>query len=418
LEIAIIGSGIAGISASLFLSKKHNVTIYERNDYIGGHSNTKRVIINNKKINVDTGFIVFNKLNYPNLLNLFDFFNIDYENSDMSLSVSNVNKNIEWSGKSVKTIFSNTKNIFDIKFIKFLIDIISFNRLVKKDINILTESHEPLGKWLERKKFGTYFQENYLVPMSAAIWSSPSKDILEYPISSLFSFFNNHKLLHNKKSRPQWLTVSKGSQSYIKKILEAQTADIILNSKIQEIRKGNNKIHIINKDGVDKIFDHVIYAIHPERILEIKSNFDRKELKILGLFKTSKNKVFLHNDASLMPKNKKNWSSWNVFSNKNEKRVSITYWMNRLQNIDYQYPLFVSLNPMKIPKKSSIYYKLDYEHPIYNKSSILGQNKMEELQGFNNQWYCGAWLGNGFHEAGISTSIKISKNLNGKIPWH
>ena len=188
MEVAIIGSGIAGISTSLFLSKKHNVTIYERNNYIGGHTNTKKVIIDNKEINVDTGFIVFNKLNYPNLLNLFDFYNIDYENSDMSLSVSNVDENIEWSGKSLKTIFSDTRNIFDIKFIKFLIDIINFNRLVKKDINILVKNHEPLGQWLARKNFGYYFKENYLFPMSAAIWSSPSNDILDYPISSLFSF--------------------------------------------------------------------------------------------------------------------------------------------------------------------------------------------------------------------------------------
>ena len=417
MEVAIIGSGIAGISASLFLSKKHNVTIYERNNYIGGHTNTKKVIIDNKEINVDTGFIVFNKLNYPNLLNLFDFYNIDYENSDMSLSVSNVDESIEWSGKSLKTIFSDTRNIFDIKFIKFLIDIINFNRLVKKDINILVKNHEPLGQWLARKNFGYYFKENYLVPMSAAIWSSPSNDILDYPISSLFSFFDNHKLLHNKKSRPQWLTVSKGGQSYIKKILETHDTNIILNSKIQEIRKGNNKIVIIDKNGKDKAFDHVIYAIHPERILEIKSNFDQKELKVLKLFKTSSNKAFLHNDASLMPKNKKNWSSWNVFSSKNEKKISITYWMNKLQNIDNQYPLFVSLNPIKIPKADSIYEKLNYDHPIYNKSSIFGQSKIDELQGFNNQWYCGAWLGNGFHEAGISSSIKISKNLNGIIPW-
>ena len=158
MEVAIIGSGIAGISTSLFLSKKHTVSIYERNNYIGGHTNTKKVIIDNKEINVDTGFIVFNKLNYPNLLNLFDFYNIDYENSDMSLSVSNVDENIEWSGKSLKTIFSDTRNIFDIKFIKFLIDIINFNRLVKKDIDILVKNHEPLGQWLTRKNFGNYFK--------------------------------------------------------------------------------------------------------------------------------------------------------------------------------------------------------------------------------------------------------------------
>ena len=215
MEIAVIGSGISGLSASLFLSKNNDVTLYEKNNYLGGHTNTKTINYRDKKINVDTGFIVFNKLNYPSLLKLFDFYNVAYEDSDMSLSVSNLQNNIEWSGQSINTIFADRYRIFDIKFLRFLIDILRFNRFVKKNIDELSNDRRPLSEWLKNKNFSEQFKENYILPMSAAIWSMGSNDVLNYPISNLFSFFNNHRLLHEKELRPQWLTVSNGSKSYI-----------------------------------------------------------------------------------------------------------------------------------------------------------------------------------------------------------
>ena len=227
MEIAVIGSGISGLSASLFLSKKNNVTLYEKNDYLGGHTNTKKIKYQDKRINVDTGFIVFNKLNYPNLLKLFNFYNIAYEDSDMSISVSNINNNIEWSGQSIDTIFADRKRIFDINFIKFLIDILKFNKFVKNNIEELSANKQPLGEWLNNKNFSEQFKENYILPMSAAIWSMNFNDILNYPISNLFSFFNNHRLLHKGKLRPQWLTVSNGSKSYIDKILKSASINTV-----------------------------------------------------------------------------------------------------------------------------------------------------------------------------------------------
>ncbi len=418
MEIAVIGSGISGLSASLFLSKKNNVTLYEKNDYLGGHTNTKKIKYQDKRINVDTGFIVFNKLNYPNLLKLFDFYNIAYEDSDMSISVSNINNNIEWSGQNIDTIFADRKRIFDINFIKFLIDILKFNRFVKNNIEELSANKQPLGEWLNNKNFSEQFKENYILPMSAAIWSMNFNDILNYPISNLFSFFNNHRLLHKGKLRPQWLTVSNGSKSYIDKILKSGSINKKLNSKIQKINTNDNKFSLIDINGNQKEYDKIIFSIHPEKILEIKNDFDNRIINILNLFKTSKNKAYLHCDTSLMPKNRKVWSSWNVFSDKKISKVSLTYWMNKLQNIDNNYPIFVTLNPIHLPDENKTFEIIDYEHPIYDKNAINGQLQLDNIQGYKDCWYCGAWTGNGFHEAGLSSSLMLSERLNGVIPWH
>ena len=382
MEIAVIGSGISGLSASLFLSKKNNVTLYEKNDYLGGHTNTKTIKYKDKKINVDTGFIVFNKLNYPNLMKLFDFHNITYEDSDMSLSVSNINNGIEWSGQSINTIFADRKRIFNINFLKFLIDILKFNKFVKNNIDELSLDKQPLGEWLNNKNFSKQFQENYILPMSAAIWSMNFNDVLNYPISNLFSFFNNHRLLHEKKLRPQWLTVSNGSKSYIDKILKSVNIKIELNSKIQLINTNDNKFSLIDINGIQREYDKVIFSIHPEKILEIKNDFDSKIINILNLFKTSKNKAYLHCDTSLMPKNRKVWSSWNVFSDKKINKVSLTYWMNKLQNIDNNYPIFVTLNPLHLPDEDKIFDIIDYEHPIYDENAINGQLQLDNIQGY------------------------------------
>ena len=418
MEIAVIGSGISGLSASLFLSEKNNITLYEKNDYLGGHTNTKTIKYKDKRINVDTGFIVFNKLNYPNLIKLFDFHNVTYENSDMSLSVSNINNGIEWSGKSINTIFADRKRIFDINFLKFLIDILKFNKFVRNNIDELSLNKQPLGEWLSNKNFSKQFQENYILPMSAAIWSMNFNDVLNYPISSLFSFFNNHRLLHKKKLRPQWLTVSNGSKSYIDRILKSVNINKKLNSKIQEINTNNSKFYLTDINGIQKEYDKIIFSIHPEKILEIKNDFDSKIINTLNLFKTSKNKAYLHCDSSLMPKNRKVWSSWNVFSDKEINKVSLTYWMNKLQNIDNNYPIFVTLNPIHLPDEDKIFDVIDYEHPIYDENAINGQLQLDKIQGYKNYWYCGAWTGNGFHEAGLSSSLMISEHLNGVIPWH
>ena len=240
MEIAVIGSGISGMSASLFLSKNNNVTLYEKNDYLGGHSNTKKIDYNSKKINVDTGFIVFNELNYPNLLKLFNHYNVAYEESDMSLSVSNLHNGLEWSGQNLGTIFLDKRRFFNYKFIQFVFDILKFNLQVKRNIQLFSKSNETLEDWLMNKNFSQQFIEDYLLPMSAAIWSMSEKNILNYPISNLLNFFNNHRLLHRKKMRPKWLTVSNGSKSYIEKIFSSLPVRLR-----KKIKNKNNLINLI-----------------------------------------------------------------------------------------------------------------------------------------------------------------------------
>ena len=243
-------------------------------------------------------------------------------------------------------------------------------------------------------------------------------DVLNYPISNLFSFFNNHRLLHEKKLRPQWLTVSNGSKSYIDKILRSTNINKKLNSKILKINTNDNKFSLIDINGNQKEYDKIIFSIHPEKILEIENDFDNKIISILNLFKTSKNKAYLHCDKSLTPKNRKVWSSWNVFSDKEMGKVSLTYWMNKLQNIDNNFPIFVTLNPPYLPNENKIFEIINYEHPIYDENAINGQLQLDSIQGYKDFWYCGAWTGNGFHEAGLSSSLMISERLNGVIPWH
>ena len=335
----------------------------------------------------------------------------------MSLSVSNVHNNIEWSGQNINTIFADRYRLLDIKFLRFLLNILKFNRFIKKNINELSKDKQPLGDWLKNKNFSEEFKENYILPMSAAIWSMSSNDVLNYPISNLFSFFNNHRLLHEKKLRPQWLTVSNGSKSYIDKILNSANINTRLNSKIDKIHTNNGKFLLKDINGFEKEYDKIIFSIHPEKILEIKNDFDKKIIDILKLFKTSKNKAYLHSDDSLMPKNKKVWSSWNVFSDKEMNKVSLTYWMNKLQNINNNYPIFVTLNPLHIPDKRKVFEIIDYEHPIYDRNAIDGQQQLKSIQGYKNYWFAGAWTGNGFHEAGLLSSLMISKSLDGVIPW-
>ena len=418
MEIAVIGSGISGMSASLFLSRNNNVTLYEKNDYLGGHSNTKKINYNSKKIDVDTGFIVFNELNYPNLLKLFNHYNVVYEESDMSLSVSNLHNGLEWSGQNLGTIFLDKRRFFNYKFIRFVFDILKFNLQVKRNIQLFSKNNETLEDWLKNKNFSQQFKEDYLLPMSAAIWSMSEKNILNYPISNLLSFFNNHRLLHRKKMRPKWLTVSNGSKSYIEKIFKTANFEKRLNSEVQRIYRKKNKIIIIDASGYKCEYDKIIFSIHPERILKIENDFDEKITNILKLFKTTKNIAYLHYDKRLMPKNKKLWSSWNVFSNKNLNKVSLTYWMNKLQNIDFEYPLFVSLNPIQLPDENKIFERINYEHPLYDTNAIIGQQNLESIQGYRDIWYSGAWTDNGFHEAGISSSVKIISKLNGVLPWN
>ena len=422
MKFAVVGSGISGLSMALILSQDHEVILYEIDDRYGGHSNTVDVDHDKKKISVDTGFIVFNKLNYPNLIKLFKFLSVKYEDSDMSLSIDHQKNKIEWSGQDLKTIFAKKKYFRNLKFLFAVLQILIFNFHVKYILNYKNIKNISLEEWLKKKFYTRSFLELYLIPMAGAIWSMPQKDIMNYPVKSLFEFFNNHKLLHGKKDRPQWLTVSGGSINYVKKIISFLEANpkvkLFKNNGVKKINRENEIIKITDTDGNTSEVDHIIFSQNPSKVVNILSDIQKKELDILGKFKANKNTAYLHSDESIMPRTKKIWSSWNIFVPEEEKKhISVTYWMNKLQNINYKTPLFLSLNPARLPNEGSIFKVIEYEHPIFDNKSITALKFLDEIQGLNNTWYCGAWSGNGFHEDGINSSLRLANKLGIKALW-
>ena len=422
MKFAIVGSGISGLSIATILSQDHEVVLYEKEDRYGGHSNTLEINYNNEIINVDTGFIVFNKLNYPNLIKFFKYFSVKYEDSDMSLSIKHQALDVEWSGQNLKTIFSKKKLLKKISFISSIIQILIFNFHIKYLINYKSLGEVSLREWLENKPYTKGFLELYLLPMAGAIWSMPPEDVMNYPITSLFNFFNNHKLLHSKNDRPQWLTVSKGSINYVNKIIRFLEAnprvETYKDTQILKIKRSENTILIEDSNNNQNKFDHIIFSTNPTKTLEILEDVDEKEKNILDKFSTNTNLAYLHNDETLMPKLKKVWSSWNVVvPEKKLKNISVTYWMNKLQNIKNSKPLFLSLNPIMPPKENSIFKVIEYEHPIFDIKAINSKKLLKNIQGYRNTWHCGAWSGNGFHEDGITSSVNLAKEFDAKVLW-
>ena len=419
MKIAIIGSGISGLSASLILSQEHEITLFETDKRFGGHANTVDVIDNQKSIPVDTGFIVYNELNYPNLVGFFKWLNVPTISSDMSFGVSARDGELEYSG-SIKGLFAQKRNIFNKKFLIILKDIFVFFIFGYKYAFQVNEK-ESLKEYIVRCKFSDEFVNDHLIPMSSAIWSCPEKEILNFPAKSLLSFFKNHQLI-NFIIRPKWRTVEGGSKEYIKKIIKKLKSKannkLLLNTKIKYITSNKKEVIINYNDNKIDTFDKVVMATHPDQTLKLIKNLDELTYKLLNKFKYQKNIVYLHSDLSLMPNNKKVWSSWNYLSN-NEKnqKSSVSYWMNILQKLPTKKQIFVSLNPFKIPKKSLIHKIISYEHPIFNNETNDAQKEIDSIQGINNIYHTGAWTGYGFHEDGIKSSVNVAKYMDIDIPW-
>ncbi len=404
LNIAVIGSGISGLSCAQYLSQKFEIDLYEKNNYFGGHSNTHSFKVNGKQIDIDTGFIVFNELNYPNLCNFFDNLNVKSYESDMSFSVSMNNGRLEYSGKSLFTLFSQKKNLFNLHFIKMLYEIIRFYREAEKDK--FHYKNITISKYLEVKKYSEYFKNNHLYPMAASIWSSPINKIAKYPFKEFVSFFSNHGLLR-VVDRPKWRTVHGGSKEYVKKVLSNKNIKSFKNINVRINRK-KNKWKLTAKNNV-KYYDHVVLCVHSDQVKNVISDRGYNHSNIFSGIKYNKNKVYLHSDERLMPKNRKAWASWNYLENKSQ--LSVTYWMNLLQDIKTSKNFFVSLNPSQLPDSDKIEKIIYYEHPVYDLQTFKSQKEVDLIQGMNNIWFCGAYLGYGFHEDGIKSGKRVAERI-------
>ena len=406
MKIAVIGSGISGLSAAYYLSKKFKVDLFEQEDYFGGHSCTYDIKKEQKNIPVDLGFIVFNELTYPNLLNFFKELEVPFEKSDMSFSVSIRGSNIEYGGRGLKALFANKSNIFDFNFLKMIVEIISFYKsapsLIKNNLDEVT-----LGSYLDKSNFSKYLVEYHIIPMVAAIWSMPFSKARDMPLKLFLNFFINHGLF-KLKNRPQWYTVTGRSRTYVKKVLEKISGEIFKNYKVNSINRNENNVRIkIGDDYLD--YDHVVLASHADQSLKILDKPTEEEQRILSKFKYVSNKAILHSDERFMPKKRLAWSSWNSISNGNQ--TCVTYWLNNLQNLKCEQNFFLTLNPISEINKKNIIKNINFTHPYFNSETLKYQKSLLSIQGKKRTWYCGSYFSYGFHEDGIKSAINLIENF-------
>ena len=413
MKVAVIGSGISGLSAAYFLSRKHKVDLFEKDNHFGGHSYTVEVPTNdiNELISIDLGFIVFNKVNYSNLLKLFETLQVPYEKSNMSFSVSVKNSNIEYSGSGLKGLFANKYNILNFKFLKMITEIISFYK-ESAEINKKNYEDKSLGEFLKYKKMSNYFINFHIIPMVAAIWSMPPELAQKMPMTLFLNFFRNHGLF-KIKNRPQWYTVTGRSKIYVNKILQTVSGEYFKNYKIKSVLRNKNSVRLyygLRNEYFD--YDHVVFGTHADDALKLIQNPTENEKKILKNFEYKKNIAYLHSDDRFMPRNKSAWSSWNSMLDKyNLNKNCVTYWLNKLQNLKTSKEYFLTLNPIMEIDNKKIIKKVEFTHPFYDKKTINAQKYLIELQGVNNSWFCGSYFGYGFHEDGLKSAINIANKL-------
>ena len=418
-RLAIIGSGIAGMGAAYFLNDKFDITIFEKNDYVGGHTNTVTVDENGKPVYIDTGFMVFNKATYPNLTKLFEKLNVPIKPTSMSFSVNHVESGLEYSGSGVNGLFSQRRNIFNPRFIKMLTQINRFNSECLETLNDSKYSEYSLAEYIDEKKYGKDFLHKYLIPMSSAVWSTPPDLMLKFPAKTLVRFFYNHGFL-GLNTQHQWYTVVNGSRTYRDKIIEQYKNKIKIGSGVKKVQRENGKIKIISNDDSVHYFDKVVFASHADETLAMLSDTTKLELELLSKFKYQYNKASLHTDSSVMPKTKRVWSSWNyrIEQKNGEVKTSTIYYMNSLQQVSKNQNYFVSIddsgniNPQKIIKE------IDYHHPLFDLDAIKAQEKLQKLnrQG-NNTFFCGSYFNYGFHEDAFTSSLDLSRQLIGDLKW-
>ena len=411
MKVAVIGSGISGLSAAYYLSKKYKVDLFEKEDRFGGHSHTIDIQLdeNKNKILADIGFIVFNKKTYPNLINFFKEIEVDIEKSNMSLSFMSKDINLEYCGKGLKGIFSYKKNLFNFNFFKMFLEILKFYKKSSK-LNEFDESIS-LGEYLIKEKHSEYFINYHLIPMVSAIWSMPPYDAKKMPIKFFMRFFQNHGLF-NLSNRPQWYTVKNRSRQYVKKVIEKVSGEHFKNYKIRKIKRISNFVRIFyGSDNEYFDYDKVIIATHADEAKNMIENKSEDENKILGSFQYKKNLAIIHSDDVVMPKKKINWSAWNTSIS--QKNSSVTYWLNLLQNFNISKNIFLTLNPFENINRDKIIKKVEFTHPYYDHTTLENQKKLHLIQNKKNILFCGSYFGYGFHEDGIKSSMEMIKFLDG-----
>jgi predicted NAD/FAD-binding protein len=415
--IAVVGTGISGLSAAWLLAKGHDVTVYEADERIGGHSNTVEIAVDGRPIAVDTGFIVYNEPCYPNLTALFDHLGVETAATDMSFAVSIDRGRLEYAGSDLAGLLAQPSNLLKPRFWSMVADLLRFYREAPRDLQ--TMGDVSLADYLDANRYGRAFREDHLYPMAAAIWSTPSAEVGDYPAAAFVRFCENHGLLR-LTGRPVWRTVKGGSREYVARLTASFRDRILTATPVVAIRRDVDGVEVVDARGGRRRFDDVVIATHADRALALLADPSPEERRLLGAFRYSRNEAVLHSDPDAMPRRRAAWASWNYLSDVREgdRALSVTYWMNRLQPLGDAPPLFVTLNPVREPDPARVHARIAYDHPLFDAATGRAQPELWSLQGVNRTWFCGAHFGAGFHEDGLQAGLAVAEDLGGLArPW-
>ena len=417
-RIAVVGSGISGLSVAWLLSQKFQVTLFEAGNYLGGHTNTVDVTVDGVTAPVDTGFLVFNERTYPNLVELFSNLGVRTASSEMSFSVRIDEERVEWAGNSLASVFAQKRNLIKPEFWRMLKDILRFNRESQEIVRSGRSAHVSLGEFLVRGGYGRAFRDWYLLPMSGAIWSCPTRQMLDYPVDTFFRFCHNHGLLQ-LTGRPVWKTVVGGGREYVRRLV-ASIEDIRLASSVESVVRDTDGVRIRLSNGTTEGFSQVVFACHSDQALALLGDIVDIERKLLSRFSYQQNRAVLHMDTSLLPRNREAWAAWNYIAGTgapDARPVSVSYLINKLQPLPFASPVIVTLNPTHAPREDSVIGEFDYMHPVFDRAAIDAQQELPAIQGKRHTWFCGAWTGYGFHEDGLKSALSVANALGVHAPW-
>lgn len=416
-RVAVIGAGISGLATAYFLSRSHQVTVFEAGSYAGGHTNTVDISLEGKTCPVDTGFLVFNDRTYPNLIALFRELGVSSHPSDMSFSVSVENGRFEWAGTNLSTLFAQRSNLLSPRFLCMVFDILRFNRNAESYLAQAQARSLSLNDILQDNAFGDAFRDDYLLPMAGCIWSCPPQEILSFPAATFLQFCLNHGLLQ-VSNRPQWKTVQGGGREYVKRIV-ATLNDLRLNTPVVQVRRQADGVVVTTANGVEH-FDAVVLATHAPTSLNLLADANENEQACLAAVTYQPNTAVLHTDTNLLPRRKSVWSAWNYLASERvagARPVCVSYLINQLQPLPFSTPVVVTLNPVQPVRPDAILQQFSYEHPVFDHSAINAQAALSRLQGTNRTWFAGAWTGYGFHEDGLKSALRVARAFGVAPAW-